>query len=92
MDIRKYVGDVPAGARIEDNTGFDTLTRERAFVRIQFTLIMPDVVRIDLAPSDYMEFQNSESGRELLEESKVLDQKYKDAIFGIWGDESVIDE
>ena len=91
LDIKKYVGNVLTGARIEDSTGFDVLNRDIAFLNVKFAIVLDDGNRVDLAASEYLEFKNSPSGRKRLDEADI-DEKYKTTILTIWGTEPTLSD
>ena len=90
-DIYKYVGQIQPGAKIVENTSFETLNNEKAFLKRQLVLVFHDGVSVLLADPDYLEFPNSPKGRDRLNASG-LNPNHISAILLVWGDKSTVND
>ena len=90
-NLYNHIGPLKAGATLVDETGFDTLNANGAFIKRQLTLVIDKDTRAPLANPEYLEFANSPKGRaELLKSG--LDQKLIDAIILVWGNTPIVSD
>ena len=90
MNLQKYIGPIK-NAKIVDNTGFETLTNDSAFIKRELVLVLEDGVKVGLENPDYMEFHNSPKGREKLKKSG-LEKRHIDAIMLLWGNTATVQD
>ena len=85
----EFLGPVKAGAKIIEDTGFDTLNANSVFIKRQLILVLDETNSIPLANPEYLEFSNSVEGREVLKTVR-LDKNLIDAIMLVWGDKPTV--